>query len=534
MLRLKLKLKLKTKILVLVISVVAVVLLVVSLLISRSIAYEVEDSLGRQALSIARIVAHSPIVIEGLISKQQNNDIQNYANETKNLANVQFIVVLDMNAVRKSHPISSMVGHHLVGGDEQDALKGKEYLSKAKGTMGYSLRAFTPVYGPDGQQVGVVLVGILMKYVQDAVLNAQMILFVAMLVGMVIGILGALYLAKDIKSTLYGLEPEIIAKQLEERSVMLQSVREGIIAIDQTGIITLLNDESQRLLRLSGIVTDPLGRQITDFVPNTSLLDIVQTGKIELNQEQDLFGVSVLVNSVPLIVNGNIVGAIATFRDKTEVKILAEELTGVRDYVDALRSQSHEFMNQLHVILGMVQLENYDLLASYIHRIANQHQAEVTHVGRRIRNPVLAGFILSKLSLAREKQISITLDDESYLPQTNNEEITHELVTIIGNLVENAFDAVLKSPKQEVNVLIKYSAGYLSINISDTGPGVSPEIEKQIFEMGVSTKSTNRGIGLHLVKLSLNRLNGSINYRRIGDKTIFTVKLPYESAGDST
>lgn len=530
----KLKVKLKTKIIVLVLSVVSIVLIVTSLLISRSIAYEVKNNLGRQALSIARIIAHSPVVINGLMDENAANNIQPFANTAKELANVQFIVVLDMNSIRKSHPIPDLVGHHLVGGDEYEAMKGKEYLSEAIGTMGHSLRAFTPVYGPDGQQIGVVLVGILMKYVQDAVSKAQMIIIVAMLVGIGIGTLGALLLARDIKATLFGLEPEIIAKQLEERNVMLHSVREAIIAIDQTGKITLINEEGSRLLRLSGIEADPLGRQVSEFIPGNQLMEVVETGKIKLNQEFDFFGSPVIVNIVPLIVENVIVGAIATFRDKTEIRMLAEELTGVRDYVDALRSQSHEFMNQLHVILGMVQLGNFDLLASYIQRIADDHQAEVTYVGRRIRNPVLAGFILSKLSLARERDITLKLHEESYLPQTDDEDVTHELVTILGNLIENAFDAVTTSPTKNVELFLQCNAGFLCIEVSDTGPGVVPEIEEQIYNLGISTKSNKRGIGLHLVKLSLKRLNGKITYTRKNNITIFTVSMPYESAGEGS
>ncbi|MGI6092650.1 MAG: two-component system sensor histidine kinase DcuS [Veillonellaceae bacterium] len=527
----RIKFTLKTKIIFLVLSVVAIILIVTSLLISRSIAYEVKDSIGRQALSIARIIAHSPIVIEGLAGKRDIPEIQHYANDAKLMANVQFIVVLDMNGIRLSHPLPSLIGQHLVGGDELEALKGNEYLSEAVGTMGYSLRAFTPVYGPDGKQIGVVLVGILMKYVHDAVTKAQMILFLTMLIGMIIGILGALYLARDIKATLHGLEPEVIAKKLEERNVILQSVREAIIAIDISGRITLINEEGSRLLRFSGVTTDPLGRHITEFIPSTRLIEVVKTGNLELNQEVNFFGSSILVNNVPLVVDGIIVGAVATFRDKTEVKQLAEELTGVRDYVDALRAQSHEFMNQLHVILGLVQLENYDLLASYIHRIAGEHQAEVTYVGRRIRNPVIAGFILSKLSMAREKNITIKLHEDSFLPEVNNEEITHELVTIIGNLVENAFDSVLQNPKKEVELFINYNANLISIEVSDSGCGINPELGEHIYNFGVSTKSAQRGIGLHLVKLSLGRLNGNIDYVRKNGRTIFKVLIPYESVG---
>lgn len=528
-----LKIKLQTKIIGLVCIVVAVVLLVTSLLVSRSIAAQVKDSLGRQAMSVARMIARSPVIIEGLTGSRPAADIQKYANENKDLTNVAFIVVLDPDSTRLSHPNPALLGKHLMGGDEEAAMSGREYLSEATGTLGYSLRAFTPVYGPDGRQAGAVLVGILMNYVQEAVQQAQMIVLITMGIGMLLGILGAILLARDIKRTLFGLEPEVIAKQLEERSVMLQSVREAIIAVDAAGIITLVNEEGRRLLKLSGLSADPIGRPVNAFVPNTRLTEVLYTGKMELDQEQDLFGVSVLANRVPLLVNGNIVGAIATFRDKTEVKRLAEELTGVQDYVDALRSQAHEFMNQLHVILGMVQLENYDLLSSYICRIASESQAEVTFVGRRIRNPVLAGFILSKLSLAREKQIGMTLSETSFLPATQNENITHEAVTIIGNLVENAFDAVEGKAPCEVSLDISYKNGWVTIDVRDTGSGIAAGLEERIFEKEVSTKPGTHGYGLHLVKLSVDKLGGWIKTMRENGQTIFLVAFPYESAGEA-
>lgn len=529
----RIKVKLQTKIIVLVCGVVAVVLIVTGLLISRSMAYQIKDSMGRQAMSIARFMAQSPLIIEGLTGARDSADIQQYANINQMQANVQFIVVLDMNGVRKSHPKPELVGELMAGGDEAPALTGKEYLSEAHGTMGYSLRAFTPVYGPDGRQVGVVLVGILMQYVQDAVIHAQMILLVVMVVGMGIGTLGALLLARETKGVLFGLEPAVIAKQLEERSVMLQSVREAIMAIDRNGTITLLNEEGKRLLRLGVADVNPLGRSVNEFVPDNRLMEVIRSGKMEINREQEIFGVSVLVNQIPLVVNGKIVGAMATFRDKTEVKQLAEELTGVRDYVDALRSQAHEFMNRLHVILGLVQLEEYDLLSSYIQRIASDHQAEVSYVGRLIRNPVLAGFVLSKLSLARERNIVMQLSDDSFLPEAKQEDITHKLVTIIGNLIENAFDAVANSPKREVCLTIKYKAGWLSIEVRDTGPGIPPELSERIFEMGVSNKANERGFGLYLVKMNVDGMAGKISFSRTEDKqTVFHISIPYESGGE--
>ncbi len=525
--------RLQTKIIVLVCGVVAVVLMVTGFLISRSMEEQVKDSMGRQAVSIARFMAQSPVIIEGLTGKKDNGEIQQYANINKTLANVQFIVIFDMDGVRKSHPNPDMVGQKIVGGDELAALHGEEYLSEAEGTLGYSLRAFSPVFGPDGRQVGVVLVGILMQYVHDAVTQAQMILLLVMIIGMAVGTIGALLLARETKGVLFGLEPTVIAKRLEERSIILQSVREAIMAVDRNGVITLLNEEGKRLLRLSGIEDEALGRPVDEFVPHTHLLEIMETGNMELNQELEIFGVSVLANQIPLVVNGTIVGAIATFRDKTEVKQLAEELTGVRDYVDALRSQAHEFMNRLHVILGLVQLENYDLLATYIQRIASDHEAEVSFVGQRIRNPVMAGFILSKLSLARERSIRMNLSEDSFLPEAKDAETTHKLVTIVGNLIENAFDAVENCMAQEVTLALRYKEGRLVIEVKDTGPGIPPELGEHIFEMGVSNKADERGFGLYLVKMNVDSLGGTIDIVRTAQaETIFHISLPYESGGE--
>lgn len=529
----KIKLGLQGKIILLVCGVVGLALLVTNWLISRSIEIDIQNGIGRQAISIARMVAQSSVVVEGLSGLRDTAEIQRYANQNMEAANVQFIVVIDMEGFRRSHPDPEKVGEHFVGGDEVAALTGNEYFSVAQGTLGYSLRAFTPVIGPEGNQVGVVAVGILMNYVQQAVGQARRILVLSTILGLLVGVIGAVLLAGNIKRTLFGLEPEIIAKRLQERSAMLQSVREGIIAVNRNGILTLMNEEAKRLLGLAGIQDDPIGRPVNDYVPNTRMLEVIESGKAELDQEQDFYGVAVFTNRLPVVVDGKIVGAIATFRDKTEVKRLAEELTGVRDYVEALRAQSHEFMNQLHVILGLVQLESYDLLPSYINRIASDHQAEVSFVGKRIRDPVLAGFILSKLSLAREQDVRMQLSTQSYVPEPQDEETAHELVTIIGNLVENAFDAVRNMPYKEVELYVYCQSGLLYMEVSDTGEGVPEQLGEKIFEKGVSSKADNRGFGLYLVHRSLERLHGSICFAaRPEGGTLFKAQIPYEDKGE--
>lgn len=520
--------KLQTKIMLLTFAVVAVALVVSNLLISQNIELDAQKGIGRKALSVAHLIAKSPLVIEGLAQGQNISEMRTYANESGIAAEVEYIVILDMQGIRKSHPNFEKIGQKFVGGDEAEALAGKEYVSVAKGTLGDALRAFVPVFTPEGTQVGVVVVGVLMDNIKTLGRETQKAVTLAVVMGMLIGIAGAYLLSKNVKNILFGLEPEAIANRLEERNVMLQSVYEGILAVDSQGLVTLVNAETIRILGLTA-EENPVGKLITDYVPNTNLLDVINSGVAQVDQEQNFYGSLVIANCLPMVVNGKVVGAIATFRDKTEVKELAEQLTGVQEYVDALRARAHEFMNQLHVILGLVKLKNYSQLAAYINKIASAHEEEIHFVTKRVKEPLLAGFILSKLSLSRERQVIMHLAEESDVPKPRNSEIVHEIITIIGNLIENSFDAISSSDYKEIELYMYYDNGNLLIHVSDTGEGVLPEISQTLFNKGISSKEGNRGFGLYLTQSSLERLNGKIDFEsRPGEGTIFMVEIPYE------
>lgn len=532
--RLKLPLfSLQTKITMLVCGVVALALLVTNIHLSGKIATNTQNNLAERATDIARIVAHSPLIVEALTGLRDESHIQNYTSEIRSVTNVEFIVVMDMQGIRKSHPNVDKIGQRFVGGDEALVLSGQEYTSTAEGTLGPSLRAFVPIRTADGRQVGAVSVGILLNRVQQAVDQSQSIIYLAIGLGLAVGVVGALLLAVEIKKTLFGLEPFAIAKLLEERSAMLQSVREGIIAVDNTSRITLVNEEAERLLNRAGIRGDSTGEDVESYVPNTRLKDVLKKGRAEYDQEQVINGITLLTNRVPICVNGEIVGAIATFRDKTEMRQLAEQLTGVRNYAEALRSQTHEFMNKLHVILGMVQLGCQDQLADYINQLAHYYQREVAFVVRHIKDPVLAGFLLGKLSHARENGAELVLSEDCYLPEPANPEYSHELVTIIGNLIDNALDAVKEADIKEIIVNVTCTDRFLSLDIADSGPGMDSAQLAQIYRKGFSTKSGNRGLGLFLVQQSVTRLQGNIEVlSQSGKGTRFVVSLPYESKGD--
>lgn len=527
------KIGLRTKIAVLICGVVAMALLVTNVLISADVSANRQDALEDKARDIARIVATSQIVIAGLSGYGDEKQIQSYAEQIRQVTGVEFIVVMDMNSIRKSHPDASKIGQKFVGGDETEALQGKEYTSLAEGTLGPSLRAFVPIIDAEGKQIGAVSVGILLNSVQQAVEQSRRSVSFAVIFGLAVGITGALLLAQSIKKTLFGLEPYAIAKLLEERNAMLLSVREGIIAVDKHARITIVNGEAARLLKQAGVTGNPIGQNVEDFVPNTRLQNILNTGCSELNQEQDLRGITILTNRVPIQVNGEIVGAIATFRDKTEIRQLAEQPTGVRNYAEALRAQAHEFMNKLHVILGMVRLESYDQLGRYITEIAQKYQCEIGFIVRCIKDPVLAGFLLGKLSHAREFGVDLTIEEDSYLLEPADSDLVHELVTIMGNLVNNALEAVNDSTVKCVRLECLYDEGFLEITVSDTGPGLTESQKQQLFQKDYSSKAENRGIGLFLVQQSLARVGGTIEvFSELGQGTQFMVCLPYRSKGE--
>ncbi len=529
-------LNLQTKIAILVCGVVALALLVTNTLITRHIAATVETSIGENAADIARIMARSPQVVASLAGGPGASDLQAFASGIRKATNVEFIVVMDMAGIRKTHPNPAIIGQHFVGGDEVAVLsEGREYTSVAQGTLGLSLRAFTPVLAADGRQIGAVAVGILLHDVERQIDRARSIIYLAVGVGLLVGVAGALALAANIKKTMFGLEPFAIARLVEERNATLQSVREGIIAVDKDARITVVNDEAMRILRKAGLAGDFVGHKVTEKIANTRLQEVLESGRVELDQVQNINGVEILTNRMPIRVDGEVVGALATFRDKTEIRLLAEQLTGIRTYAEALRAQTHEFMNKLHVILGMVRMECYDQLTAYINSIAQARRTEAGFVTAQIRDPVLAGFLLGKLSRARELGAELVLAPSASLPAPADPETVHELITIVGNLVDNALDAVAEAPRKRVTLDFAVDGGELTIAVADSGPGVDPASGEAIFAKGFSTKADDRGLGLYLVKCSLDRLGGRVGFAAGDDGgACFTVTIPYHPAEGST
>ncbi|MFC0560587.1 DcuS/MalK family sensor histidine kinase [Halalkalibacter alkalisediminis] len=517
----------RTIILWLVYIVVVLSLLFTDLLVSRSIndnsiRYEEE-----KALTVARIVSQAEVVQKGL-TEESAKEIQLYANDIRQSADVLFVVVMDMKGIRYSHPNSEQVGKHFEGGDEAPVLEGEEYSSISEGTITTSLRSFTPVMNEQDEQIGAVAVGISLEHIQHIINQNHRNIIVGSLLGLLVGLIGALLIANYIKKTLYGLEPPEIAKMLEERNMMLQSVHEGIIAVDRNGRITLVNKSALKLFKKAGLPEQPIGMDVTMYLPMNGLERVLKTGEPELAREIAINETSLLVNRVPLIVDNQVIGAISTLRDKTEVKELAQELTGVKLYVDALRAQSHEMKNNLHVILGMVRIGEYEKLKTFILELVNHKNHEIGQV-TDIQDAVLSGFLLGKLSYARECGVNLSIKSKNVIPKAESKDVIHEIITILGNLINNAIEAVEDGPFKKVDVVLHLKDQQLKMEVKDTGAGIKTEDLAEIFEKGFSTKGEDRGYGLALVKASIDDLNGNLTIDSFkGSGTTVTVEIPYE------
>jgi sensor histidine kinase regulating citrate/malate metabolism len=320
-----------------------------------------------------------------------------------------------------------------------------------------------------------------------------------------------------------GLEPAEIAAILEQREAMLHGIREGVVAVDRAGQITIVNEEARRLLSLPHGIE---GWPILEVIPDSGLPSVLGSGTAETDKSTQLNGRAIVVSRIPVHIRGRLVGAIATFRDQTELEELARELQGARSYANTLRAQAHEFSNKLHTIAGLLELGWYDQAVTFITQTTREHQAWIDDLPGRIADPSLVALLVGKASVASERGIVFSVSGRSRLGPTNG--LSDVLATVTGNLIENAFDAVEGQPRREVVVHLRERDGEIRAEVRDSGPGVPRPLIAKIFETGFSTKDTPlgpRGLGLALVKRLVMQHGGEVRVRNDGG-AVFTVRLP--------
>lgn len=526
----KRQMKLGTTVILMVSAVLFSVLLVVHLIYFSQISHMTRDALADKALAVARTLADSPEIRQRMKQKPTESGIQAIAEAVRKRNDMLFIVITDMKSIRYSHPEAQRIGQPFKGDDILLALQGHENVAINRGFLAKALRVFTPIYDDSHQQIGVVAIGLELSRVTEQINNSRWSIIWSILFGALVGLLGTYVLVKVLKRILFGLEPYEISTLFEQRQAMLQSIKEGVVAVDDGGEVTLINQAAQELLDYRKSQDDAhLSSLSHAWSQVVNLNDVLRDGTPRRDEEITVKDRLLLINTVPVRSNGKIIGAISTFRDKTEVRQLMQRLDGMVNYADALRERSHEFMNKLHVILGLLHLKSYKQLEDYIIKTANNYQEEIGSLLGKIKSPVIAGFLLSKINRTSDLGHSLVISNESRLPDSRNEDQITVLITILGNLIENALEALGQQPGGEISVSLHYRHGWLHCEVNDDGPGIDPERIEQIFDKGVSSKGTERGVGLAIVKQQVESIGGNITVEsEPGIFTQFFVQIPWD------
>ncbi|WP_050615572.1 ATP-binding protein [Bacillus testis] len=473
-----------------------------------------EAEIRERSMLMARTVAELPELQLYLMNgdvREAAEKINPVVEKIRVINKADYIVVLNKDRIRLSHPVKSMLGTKSQTVDEDAAFTEHTYISKAKGEAGTMMRAFMPVLNKEHNQIGVVVSGYLMPSIWDILWDVKMEIFLAVGFAFLFAGWGAWTLAGHMKNQMFGLEPHEIARLYAERSETFNAMHEGIIAIDSNLTVTIFNHKARKILGVDGEV---IGKNIYDILPDTRLPEILDFNYPIYNKELSVNRHSILSNRIPIEVEGKTVGAVAVFQDRTEVKKLAEELTGFKAFVQALRVQNHEHMNKMHTLGGLLQLGKYQAALDYIFQV-KEEQAELTNfLKERIKDDSLSGLLLSKVSHGKELGITVEIDNNSKWNHCPENLDHHDLVIILGNLIENAFEALRQVKRQEKKVFVSldYNEDGFSIMVEDNGVGMDQQTINSIFENGFTTKKeAGHGIGLHLVNEIAMKGNGTVD-----------------------
>lgn len=491
--------------------------LISGLFIISNILNTEEERITEQAMLVAQTVGklpELPTVLENdaLTNQQKATKLKKTIRDVRTTNKADYIVVLTMDGVRLSHPKESLVGLRSQSNDIDDAFTEHYYSTTAKGDLGTVARAFVPVMNTMHEQVGVVLVGYKLPTFLDIVHNLRDEILVATCLSLLFGAWGAFLLSRSMKRDLLDYEPHEIAKLYIERSETFNAMHEGVIAIDNHFIVTIFNTKAKQILGVDE--GDLIGQNIYDILPDSRLPEILDFNQPIYNKELLINQHTILSNRVPIEVEGETVGAIAIFQDRTEVKKLAEELTGVKEFVQALRIQNHEHKNKMHTVAGLMQLGNYRAALQYIQGAKKEQDQLQDFLHERIQNQNLAGLLLSKVNHGKELGILVEIDAQSsldYLPKALD---FHDFVVLLGNLIENSFDALQLATHDDKKLFISIDQNdqVLTILVEDNGIGMSEAQIARIFDNGFTTKhSKNHGIGLYLIQDIIQKAQGTID-----------------------
>ena len=520
---------LSARILVATLGIIVVTMLVGLGLYSRLTSVANDDQAVEQARSVAVSLGDAPGLAELVVAGDPHHQLPGLGERVRRDSVASYDVIIDRSGIRYSHPNAALIGQRIE--EPVVALDGVVRTGIDVGSLGRSANARAPIVDAGGRPVGEVSVGILESEVGVRFTQQMGDIALYTLLALGLGVVASLVLSRAITRATFDLEPAEIVALVQEREAMLHGIREGVLAVDTLGRLNVLNEEARRLL---AIPAARLGQQPSDFLPEGQLRRIV-AGEVN---GPDLVVVTdenlLVLNRMPVIVAGRNIGWVVTIRDRTELEALVRQLDAVEGLTTALRAQEHEFANRLHVLSVLLELGEFDEAAGYSRRLQSETALASEDVRSRIGSPVIAALVIAKTAVAAERDVVIRVDPGSRLGHLEGDNMP--VVTVLGNLVDNAVDAIAgdpasvgRHPRGTVTIALAHSEGSLRLVVTDDGPGIPADHLAEVFVDGFSTKEPRsgmrRGVGLALVHRLVTRCGGAITVGSTGGAR-FDVVLP--------
>ncbi|MGW2523830.1 sensor histidine kinase [Streptomyces sp. NPDC001617] len=500
--------------------------------------HQAEDAARRQALAVTRSIADAPSVWDAIRTPNPTAELQPYALRVMKDADVDFVTIMNPKGIRWTHPDKNQIGKHFLGNIER-AQHGDTYTETYKGTLGLSVRAVTPIRDSHDRIVGLVSAGIKVKAISKRVRGQLSALLGVAAGALALGAIGTYVINARLRRHTHGMNAAELSRMHDYHEAALHAVREGLLMLDGQFRVALINDGGRELLGLSSDSgADAVGRSVADLglpAPLTGALLASEPRVDEVHLTAD----RVLVVNTSPVSGGERRGTVVTLRDVTELQSLMGELDSERGFTQALRSQAHEAANRLHTVVSLIELGRAEEAVDFATAELELAQALTDQVVSAVSEPVLAALLLGKTAQANERGVELVVSEDSrlddgLLPPTLP---ARDLVTILGNLIDNAVDAAQGSLRARVTVTAYAEASELVLRVADTGAGVDPAHSEQVFQRGFSTKPAGpggRGLGLALVRQAVHRQGGALSVAEAeGGGAEFEVRLPLRVAGGS-
>jgi len=482
-----------------------------------NIHFEVEKR-DQNLQNIAEAVASSPLIDDKIANpddKKTTELLNEYLDSLKiSLDNIDVISFVSRENIRLYHSNHELIGTEYDGAIPKFEKVSKEYYtSNETGPSGSQRRAYAAVYDKNGNYTGFVMTILLLENIKAETLQILFIFALITIAAILIELIISAELSSSIKKSLHGYEPNVFSAMFQVRDNILESLNEGVLAVDKNGVVQFANRSAAKMFgkkKAKELINTPF----TDCCNDGFIKNVISTGEKEFNiQEQSIDNSNVLIDCIPIKEKDDIIGAVAILHNREEYTKLMEDLAGTRYLVDSMRANNHDFTNKLHVIMGLIQMEMYDDAVSYIENISIVQRETISKIMSVVDEPSIAALLIGKSARASELNIKFILNDESHYSKTDLLLPSELMVTVIGNLIDNAFEAInIKDiqRQKELRFGIYSRENALLITVEDTGIGISKDNLEHIYDNGFSTKGEGRGTGLYQVKEMVEAIGGKI------------------------